>query len=154
MPLDSAMASFEPKLLDLRRAIFRGSVGSIFGREVRWEAETKITPHLTGTVFSRNQLMDESADWYLDYSDATTDILHEYLLPRQGAMSFLRQAKAIIGTHRAGLLNVTVREVQTDGDTFLRYADGPMIAFVMFFGRRRTASADRDMEEMTRELEN
>jgi FAD/FMN-containing dehydrogenase len=27
-----------------------------------------------------------------------------------------------------------------------------MIAFVMFFSQRRTASADRDMEQMTREL--
>ncbi|MFZ0731727.1 MAG: FAD-binding oxidoreductase [Candidatus Sulfotelmatobacter sp.] len=142
----------DPKLLRLRRAIFRGSVGSAFGKEARWEAETRIAPHLTGTVFSRNQLMDESADWYLDHSDATTDILHEYFLPRDGAVPFLRQARTIIRAHRADLLNVTVREVQTDGDTFLRYADQPMIAFVMFFSQRRTASADRDMEQMTREL--
>jgi FAD/FMN-containing dehydrogenase len=142
----------DPKLLNLRRAIFRGSVGSIFGKELRWEAETKIAPHLTGTVFSRNQLLDESADWYLDHSNATTDILHEYFLPRQGAMPFLRQARTIIRAHRADLLNVTVREVQTDGDTFLRYADEPMIAFVMFFSQQRTAPADRDMEQMTQEL--
>ena len=84
----------DPKLLELRRAIFRGSVGSAFGKEVRWEAETKIAHHLAGTVFSRNQLIDESADWYLDHSDATTDILHEYFLPRDGAVPFLRQAKS------------------------------------------------------------
>jgi FAD/FMN-containing dehydrogenase len=142
----------DPTLLGLRRAIFRGSVGSAFGKQVRWEAETKIAPHLAGTVFSRNQLMNESADWYLDHSDATTDILHEYFLPRDGAVPFLRQARAVIRTHRADLLNVTVREVQTDSDTFLRYADQPMIAFVMFFSQRRTASEDRDMEQMTREL--
>ena len=142
----------DPKLLGLRRAIFRGSVGSGFGKEVRWEAETKIAPHLSGTVFSRNQLMEESADWYLDHSDATTDILHEYFLPQDGAVPFLQQAKEIIRAHHADLLNVTVREVETDNDTFLRYADQPMIAFVMFFSQRRTAVADRDMEQMTREL--
>ena len=142
----------DPKLLGLRRAIFRGSVGGTFGKELRWEAETKIAPHLTGTVFSRNQLMDESADWYLDHSDATTDILHEYFLPRDGALLFLEQTKRIIRAHHADLLNVTVREVQADNDTFLRYADQPMIAFVMFFSQRRTAVADRDMEQMTREL--
>jgi FAD/FMN-containing dehydrogenase len=65
---------------------------------------------------------------------------------------FLRKARTIIRAHRADLLNVTVREVQTDSDTFLRYADRPMIAFVMFFSQRRTASADRDMGQMTREL--
>ncbi|MGA7293204.1 MAG: FAD-binding oxidoreductase [Terriglobales bacterium] len=142
----------DPKLLGLRRAIFRGSVGSAFGKEVRWEAETKIAPHLTGTVFSRNQLMDESADWYLDHSEASTDILHEYFLPRNGALPFLEQAKKIIRAHHADILNVTVREVQADNDTFLRYADQPMIAFVMFFSQRRTATANLDMEQMTREL--
>jgi FAD/FMN-containing dehydrogenase len=96
--------------------------------------------------------MDESADWYLDHSDATTDVLHEYFLPQDGAVPFLRQAKEIIHTHHANLLNVTVREVETDNDTFLRYADQPMIAFVMFFSQRRTVVADRDMEQLTREL--
>lgn len=142
----------DPKLLGLRRAIFRGSVGSDFGKEVRWEAETKLAPHLSGTVFSRNQLMNESADWYLDHSGATTDILHEYFLPRSGALPFLSQARRTIRAHHADLLNVTVREVETDNDTFLRYADQPMIAFVMFFSQRRTLAADREMEQMTREL--
>ena len=59
----------DPKLLSLRRAIFRGSVGSEFGKEVRWEAETKVAPHLVGNAFSRNQLLNESADWFLDGSD-------------------------------------------------------------------------------------
>jgi FAD/FMN-containing dehydrogenase len=142
----------DPKLTSLRRAIFRGSVGSAFGKEARWVAETKIAPHLSGTVFSRNQLMNESADWYLDHSDATTDILHEYFLPKAGALPFLKDAKGIILAHRADLLNVTVRQTETDNDTFLRYADQPMIAFVMFFSQHRTDAADRDMEQMTREL--
>jgi FAD/FMN-containing dehydrogenase len=127
-------------------------VGSTFGKELRWEAETKIAPHITGTVFSRNQLMDESADWYLDHSDATTDILHEYFLPKEAAIPFLTQARHIIRSHHADLLNVTVREVQTDNDTFLRYADKPMVAFVMFFSQRRSEVANRDMEHMTQEL--
>ena len=142
----------DPNLLGLRRAIFRGSVGSAFGKEIRWEAETKIAPRITGTVFSRNQLMDESADWYLDRSDATTDILHEYFLPKEGAIPFLKQARRIIRSHHVDLLNVTVREVQTDNDTFLRYADQPMVAFVMFFSQLRSVVANKDMEDMTQEL--
>jgi len=141
-----------PKFLGLRRAIFRGSVGSAFGKEMSWEAETKVARHFAGSAFSRNQIMNESADWFLDHSDATTDILHEYFLPRDKAVPFLRQAKIIIRAHHEDLLNVTVREVQTDNDTFLRYADQPVIAFVMFFSQRRTTSADQDMEQLTREL--
>jgi FAD/FMN-containing dehydrogenase len=142
----------DPTLLSLRRAIFRGSVGSDLGKKVRWEAETKISPRLSGTSFSRNQLMNESPDWYLDRSDKTTDILHEYFLPRNEAVPFLRQAKTIIGRHRADLLNVTVRDVKTDDDTFLRYATQPMIALVMFFSQKRNEEGNRDMEEMTEQL--
>src|SRR6185312_9401674 len=141
-----------PKLLTLRRAVFRSSVGSAFGKEVRWEAETKLASHLAGTTFSRNQLLNESADWFLDSSATTTDILHEYFLPRAGAVPFLRQAKKIIQAHHQDLLNVTVREVQTDNDTFLRYADQPMFALVMFFSQQRSAAADQDMAQLTREL--
>lgn len=142
----------DPQLLGLRRAIFRGSVGSSFGKEVRWEAETRVAPTLAGAVFSRNQLLDESADWFLDHSDATTDVLHEYFLPRSGALPFLRQARKIIKGHHEDLLNVTVREIQTDQDTFLRYADQPSIAFVMFFSQRRSPAGEQDMGQMTREL--
>ena len=142
----------DPKLLGLRRAIFHESVGSDFGKELRWEAETKLASRLGGTVFSRNQLMNESSDWFLDHSNASTDILHEYFLPRANAVSFLSQARTILRAHHQDLLNVTVREVQTDHDTFLRYADQPMVAFVMFFNQRRTPAADQDMANMTQEL--
>jgi FAD/FMN-containing dehydrogenase len=141
-----------PKFLPLRRTIFRGSVGSDFGKELSWKAETKAAQHLAGSVFSRNQILNESADWFLDHSDTTTDILHEYFLPRDRAVPFLKLAKTIIRAHHEDLLNVTVREVQADNDTFLRYADQSVVAFVLFFSQSRTASADKDMELLTREL--
>lgn len=142
----------KPKSRWLARAIFRGSVDSTYGKELRWEAETKLQPRLAGTVFSRNQLMNDNAEWYLDRSPATTDILQEYFVPLQNARSFLLQARKIIRSHDADLLNVTVRDVEEDPDTFLRYADGHLIAFVMFFSQARTDEADRHMAEMTREL--
>lgn len=142
----------DPRLVGLRRAFFSESRGSDFGKELRWAAETKLAPHVAGSVFSRNQLLNESATWFLDHSTATTDILHEYFLPRDEAVAFLKQAKTILRAHHQDLLNVTVREVQSDGDTFLRYADRPMFAFVMFFSQQRTEAADQDMAQMTREL--
>ena len=142
----------DPKLLALRRFIFRESVGSDFGKQVRWHAETRIAPHIAGTVFSRNQLLNDPADWYLDHSAATTDILHEYFLPRASAVAFLRAARPLLQAHHANLLNLTVREVQTDEDTYLRFADQPLIAFVMFFNQRRTPAADADMELLTQQL--
>ncbi|MBV9464362.1 MAG: FAD-binding oxidoreductase [Verrucomicrobiae bacterium] len=142
----------EPEFLKFRRAMFRGSVDSDYGKDLRWRAETKLQPRLAGKIFSRNQLLNESADWFLDHSSQTTDILHEYFIPRAGAMDFLADLKRIIPARRADLLNVTVRQINEDKDTFLRYADRPVIAFVMFFNMKRTPEADTKMESMTGEI--
>src|SRR5437868_6018639 len=121
----------------LARAVLRGSADSNYGKELRWAAETKVQPHLAGTIFSRNQLMNDNAEWYLDRSVETTDILHEYFVPRESAGSFLLQAKKIVRSHDGDLLNVTVRDVEEDPDTFLRYANRHMVALVMFFSHAR-----------------
>jgi FAD/FMN-containing dehydrogenase len=136
----------------LPRLVFRGSAGSTYGKEMRWSAETKIQPELAGTVFSRNQLMNDNAEWYLDHSPATTDILHEYFVGREHASEFLAGARTIIREHNEDLLNVTVRDVKTDHDAFLNYATRDMLAFVMFFSQPRTPAADAEMQTMTREL--
>jgi FAD/FMN-containing dehydrogenase len=136
----------------LPRVVFRGSAGSADGKELRWSAETKIQPYLAGKVFSRNQLMNDNAEWYLDRSADTTDILHEYFVRRQSSGRFLSAARRIICKHNGDLLNVTVRDVETDSDTFLKYANQHMVAFVMFFSQPRTASGDAQMQQMTREL--
>ena len=138
--------------LKLRRAVFRGSAESEYGKNLRWEAETKIQPFLTGKTFSRNQLLNESAEWYLNRSADSTDILHEYFIPRAAASGFLSELRKIIPKHGGDLLNVTVRDVNTDNETFLRYADQPMIAFVMFFNQSRTDAADSRMKIMTQEM--
>jgi FAD/FMN-containing dehydrogenase len=136
----------------LPRLVFRGSVGSTFGKEMRWSAETKVQPQLAGTVFSRNQLMNDNAEWYLDHSQDTTDILHEYFVGREHAGQFLAATRKIVRKHNGDLLNVTVRDVRTDHDTFLNYATQDMLAFVMFFSQPRTPTGEAEMQAMTQEL--
>jgi FAD/FMN-containing dehydrogenase len=136
----------------LPRLIFRGSAGSGYGKEMRWSAETKLQPGLAGKVFSRNELMNDNAEWYLDHSQESTDILHEYFVSREHAGEFLAAAKKIIRKHEEDLLNVTVRDVKTDHDTFLNYATQDTLAFVMFFSQPRTPSGEAEMQAMTREL--
>ncbi len=145
-------ALVEPGSLQLRRAVFRGSAESDYGKKLRWAAETRLQPLLAGKIFSRNQLLNESVEWYLNRSADSTDILHEYFIPRSGASGFLSELRKIVPQHKGDLLNVTVRDVNPDRDTFLRYADQPMVAFVMFFNQARTATADARMESMTREM--
>ena len=142
----------EPRMANLRRSMFRGSVGSDYGKHLRWEAETKLQPHLNKTYFSRNQLLNESVEVFQNRSDKSTDILHEYFVPRESIASFLHQLRRIIPAHQGDLLNVTVRYVDTDTDTLLRYADQPMFAFVLLFNQPTTAAGNAQMQAMTQEM--
>lgn len=138
--------------LGLHRTVFRGSVDSDYGKELRWFAETKVQPFLSPEYVSRNQLLNETPEWYLNRSPHQTDILHEYFVPRAAVSRFLAEARRIIRQQEGDLLNATVRDVAADPDTFLCYARQPVIAFVLFFNQARTPEGERRMQAMTREL--
>jgi len=142
----------DPELITLRRAVFRGSAEGEYGKELRWAAETKLQPYLLKKVFSRNQLLNEGVEVFENRSAASTDILHEYFVPRTRIGEFLNALRRIVREHHGNLLNVTVRSVDTDDDTFLRYADRHMFALVMLFQQPRTTAGDAAMEAMTQEM--
>lgn len=142
----------DPGLDELRRTIFRGSAESDYGKELRWNAETQLQQHVSGKYFSRNQLLNEGVEVFQDRSAATTDILHEYFVPSQEFAPFCRDVGVIVRRRQANLLNITVRNVTTDHDTFLRYADRDLFALVMLYSQPRTADGEAAMQETTREL--
>ena len=142
----------EPGLIELRRAVFRGSADSDFGKKLRWNAETKLQPTLKDKNISRNQLFNESVEVFENRTDDTTDILHEYFVPRHRVGGFVDAMRSILKKHQPNLLNVTVRSVNRDEDTFLRYADQQMMAFVMLYVQERTHAAEDAMSALTREL--
>ena len=142
----------DPGMVGLRRSVFRGSAENDYGKELRWSAETKLQPSLKGTVFSRNQLLNEGVEVFQNRSANSTDILHEYFVPRHRVAGFVDTMRDILGKHTPNLLNVTVRSVNEDHDTFLRYADKPMFAFVMLFVQERNDVGERSMESLTRDL--
>jgi FAD/FMN-containing dehydrogenase len=141
-----------PGMVTLRRSVFRGSADSDYGKELRWSAETRLQPWLSGKIFSRNQLLNESAEVFQNRSTDSTDILHEYFVPRTRVAGFVEAMRRIIRTRKPNLLNVTVRAVNEDKDTFLRYADQPMFAFVVLFVQQRTDVAEKQMQALTQEL--
>ena len=145
-------ALHEPGMVELRRAVFRGAVASDYGKELRWSAETRLQPRLAGKVFSRNQLLNEGVEVFQNRSADSTDILHEYFVPRHRAGGFVDALRKIVPQHGVDLLNVTVRSVNEDTDTLLRYADQPMLAFVMLFVQERSSLGERRMEALTSEL--
>jgi FAD/FMN-containing dehydrogenase len=142
----------KPAPTTLRREVFRAQIGSLAGKNLRWQAEKTLGENLKTKFVSRNQLLNEGAAVYQEQNQDRTDILHEYFIPAGRIEEFLTQARTIIPKHKVDLLNVTVRDLKEDKDTFLRYADQDMFAFVMLYNQERTAAADEQMRVFTSEL--
>ena len=139
-------------LSKVRRQVYRG--GRLAATRARKFAGRPKKPWASNWPqhVSRNQLLNESAEVYQEQNADRTDILHEYFIPGEKVAVFLASVRAIIPKHHLDLLNVTVRNILEDKDTFLRYADREMFSFVMLFNQPRTYGADLQMESATREL--
>lgn len=141
-----------PGLASLRRSVHRAQIDSHSGKEVRWKAEKMFSEQLTDEFVSRNQLLNEGVSIYQEQNADRTDILQEYFIPPDRLAAFLARARTIIPAHHGDLLNVTVRTVREDRDSFLRYADQDMFALVMLFSQLRTPEGDRQMQSLAQEL--
>lgn len=142
----------DPTLTSLKRAVFRGSAGSDYGKELRWDTELALSDRLAQSYVSRNLLLNDPVELYQNRDDATTDILQEYFVPPESFAAFVDRMRGIIPRHHADLLNVTVRHVLKDEDSFLRYADREMLSLVLLFDQPRTPEGDRAAQSLTMEL--
>lgn len=142
----------KPGLAGVRRLVFRGSIGNAYGKALRWKLEKRFGQMPLGRGITRNHLLNEGVEVFQNRSATSTDILQEYFVPPPQLEPFLEQVRAIIPAHRADLLNVTIRFVAPDQESFLRYADQDMFALVMLFNQPRTHQADQQMAGMTCEL--
>ncbi|MDP9381033.1 MAG: FAD-binding oxidoreductase [Chloroflexota bacterium] len=136
----------------IRRTVFRGTVGSDYGKELRWDLEKRLASAIEGKVFSRNQLINEGIEAFENRSAESTDILHEYFIPPRQLGAFLERLRVIIPEHHGDLLNVTIRNVHPDDDSFLRYVDQEVFGLVMLFNQKRTPEGEKAMKAMTQAL--
>jgi FAD/FMN-containing dehydrogenase len=136
----------------LTRAFLRGEERSDYGKRLRWQVERTLQPWIAPAVIERNQLLSQPATVFENRSNASTDILHEYFVPPAAFESFVRDLRSAVLEHRGDLLNVTIRDVGADADTFLRYADRDLLALVLYFAQPRTAEGEASMAAMTREI--
>lgn len=138
---------------ELKRAVFVGSKRDAYGKQLRWDLEQLFTRAQEGQAFSRNQIMNESPAQYLNRRAGQTDILHEYFIPARHYDLFRLALRRRLPQHpQADLLNVTLRNVYADADSFLPYAREEVFGFVLFFNQARTPAAEADMAALTQEL--
>jgi FAD/FMN-containing dehydrogenase len=135
----------------IARTVFVGSIGSDYGKKMRWQLE-KMSGGEAGNRVSRNQILNRSATLFGNHKQGQTDILHEYFIPPESLELFLEKCRQIIPKHQVDLLNVTVRNIYPDRDTLLRYADREMFGLVMLFHQQRNSSDDEKMQKLTQAL--
>lgn len=136
----------------LKRLVFRSTIGSDYGKSLRWNAERALGGLLFSGPITRNQLLDDDLFVLENRDPAGTEILQEYFVPPAALAEFVAQLGAAVRAHGADLLNVTLRDLRADEDSFLRYADGRMLALVLLFHQERSAAADERMLPLTRAL--
>lgn len=135
----------------LKRLVFRGSVGSAYGKNLRWRLE-RMVGETGGALLSRNQIMNEPSEWFSNRDPAATEVLQEYFVPQARLAEFVERIRPVLLRHKPDLLNITVREVRRDETTFLRYAREDVFALVMLFHQGRDKAAEEAMGTLTRAL--
>jgi len=136
----------------LRRTVFRSSANSDYGKDLRWRSEKLLTSVMSGKSFSRNQLLSEGVETFQNTDTGYTDILHEYFIPKDSVVSFIRSLQKTIPAYKADLLNITLRNIKKDTVSFLRYANEEVFGFVMLFNQARDSSGEQEMQALTRKL--
>jgi len=142
----------DPGLQKFARYLFLGSVDSDYGKQLRWEIESNLATRLAQSFYSRTQLQSISAEVIANRTADTTDTLQEYFVPYDGFGNFIAQMRSVIPRNGANLLNVTLRDVRQDPDTFLHYADRDMIALVLLFHQKLTDTDESRMGALTQQL--
>lgn len=148
-PLTNTLTPGKPDAL--KRLVFRGSVGSDYGKNLRWRLE-RMVGETGGALLSRNQIMNEPSEWFSNRDPAATEVLHEYFVPQARLAEFVERIRPVLRKHRPDLLNITVREVRRDDTTVLRYAREDVFALVMLFHQGRDEAAEEAMRTLTRSL--
>ncbi len=136
----------------IARHVYRAQLGNERMKSVRWWFETDLGTTLGGGDTTRNTVINEPVVTLDDRDDTRTDILHEYFVPPERFADFLTLCRQVIPGSYQEFLNVTLRFVNTDAESWLSYATTPRIAAVMSFSQEMTARAEADMARMTRAL--
>ena len=131
--------------------VYRWQLGNERMKRFRWWLESDLSPRLAGAA-TRNSLINEPVVTLDDRNPDRTDILHEYFVSPERFPAFLEVCRAVIPASYQELLNVTLRFIDSDPDSWLAYAPVPRIAAVMSFSQEMTARAEADMARMTRAL--
>lgn len=134
------------------RHLFRAQLGNETMKDLRWWVETDLQQMLAAGDVTRNSLINEPVVTLHDRDPARTDILHEYFVHPDRFGDWVEMCRQVIPASYQELLNITLRYVKQDGESWLSYAPVDRIACVMLFSQEMTVRGEADMARMTRDL--
>lgn len=135
----------------LKRTVFRGAVGSSFGKQLReWgEGAGGETPGGWRSI-----LQSEPASRFGSHETGSSEILHEYFVPVERLAEFVEAIRPLLKDtrHPVDLLNITVRDVKPDTVTALPYAREHVFGLVMLFHLPLGKESDENMQIFTQNM--
>jgi FAD/FMN-containing dehydrogenase len=140
------------KSTEAQRLVFRGSVNSEYGKRLRWDLETGMNKVSKNEIYSRNELLNDHVSLIENKDTSSTDLLHEYFIPERNFNQYIQDLKPILKNSKIDLLNVTIRGVQKDNDSYLCYAKENVFGFVLLFNQKKTDEQEKEMKILTNQL--
>ncbi|MGV0924093.1 FAD-binding oxidoreductase [Empedobacter tilapiae] len=140
------------KSTETQRLVFRGSVNSEYGKRLRWDLEKGMNKVSKNDVYSRNELLNDHVSLIENKDNSSTDLLQEYFIPERNFNQFIEDIKPILKNSKIDLLNITIRGVHQDNDSYLNYARENVFGFVLLFNQKKTEKQEEDMKTLTNQL--
>lgn len=140
------------KSTEAQRLVFRGSVNSEYGKRLRWDLETGMNKVSKNEIYSRNELLNDHVSLIENKDPSSTDLLQEYFIPERNFDQFITDMKPILRNSRIDLLNITIRGVHQDNDSYLSYARENVFGFVLLFNQKKTDKQEAEMKKLTNQL--
>lgn len=135
-----------------KNLVFRNTVNSEYGKRLRWDLETLINKVSKKQTFSRNNLLNDNVTLIENKDTSSTDILQEYFIPERHFTEYINGLKAILPNKQIDLLNITIRGVYKDSDSYLNYARKNVFGFVFLFNQKKNEKDEEAMKKLTQQL--
>ncbi|KMQ64359.1 FAD-binding protein [Chryseobacterium angstadtii] len=137
---------------ETKRLVFRSTVNSEYGKRLRWDLETHMSKVGQNIVFSRNEILNTHVSVIENKDPHSTDLLHEYFIPERNFNQFIKDIKPILKNSELDLLNITLRAVDKDEDSYMNYAREHVFGFVFLFNQKKTTKQEEAMKLLTNKL--
>lgn len=147
------LSQYEQTNESSKRLVFRSTVNSEYGKRLRWDLETGMNKASKNDVYSRNELMNDNVSLIENKDSHSTDILHEYFIPERHFEQYIGELKKVLPNEHIDLLNITIRGVYKDNDSYLNYAKENVFGFVFLFNQKKKNEKDeKEMRKLTKQL--